>query len=126
MKKDNLTRAREYYAFVAQKNSQGVEKYLHPEVKLKGPLASLQGKKAVLEASQNYMKMLSSLKIRTAMASEDQVCVVYDIQIPNLVKDFPASVLMTFKEGLVVQLDLFYDATPFKEMREQIFSKEKA
>jgi len=122
MKTNNVTLAEEYYKLVGEKNVEGIKKYLHPDVELYGPLAILKGKEAVVKATINYMNMIESLTIRAKFGAGDQAMIVYDVDIPGIANDFPAAVLLSFRDGLIVRSELFYDGSRFVQKREEIFS----
>jgi hypothetical protein len=114
--------AEEYYTFVGEKNIEAVKKYLHSDVEFYGPLATLKGKEAVVEATCNFMKSFTRLTIRTKFGAQDQAMVVYDVDVPGIAKDFPGASLLTFREGLIVKIQLFYDGSRFLAKKEEIFS----
>lgn len=118
----NITHAEEYYTFAGEKNIVGMKKYLHPDVEFYGPLATLKGQEAVIMATSNFMKMFQSLRIRTTFGSGDQAMVVYDTDIPGISKDFPGASLLTFRDGLIIKIELFYDGSRFLEKSKEIFS----
>lgn len=123
MKTNNRDRAEEYYKLVGEKDAEGIKKHLHPDVEFYGPLAALKGKEAVLKATGNFMNLFKSLNIRTKFGSGDQAMIVYEVDIPGIAKNFPSAALLSFCEGLIVRIQLFYDGSPFLEKREEIFSK---
>jgi hypothetical protein len=122
METNYAMRGEEYYQQVAQKNPESIKKYLHPEVEFYGPLATLKGKEAVLEATRNFMNAFTSLTIRTKFCAGDQAMIVYNSDIPGIAKDFPGASLLTFREGLIVKIELFYDGSRFTEKKKEIFS----
>lgn len=109
--------AEEYYKLVGEKNKEGIKKYLHPDVELYGPLANLKGKEAVIEAVCNFMQAFNSLTIRAKFGAGDQAMIVYDTDIPGIAKEFPGASLLSFHEGLIARIELFFDGSRFKEMR---------
>lgn len=121
MEKNNLERAEEYYTLVGEKNLEGIKKYLDDDVEFYGPLATLKGKKAIIEANSNFMKMFHSLKIRSKFSSGNQAMIVYDVDVPGIAKNFPGASLLTFRDGLIVKIELFYDGSPFLQKKEEIF-----
>ncbi|MFZ0565977.1 MAG: nuclear transport factor 2 family protein [Chlamydiales bacterium] len=123
METTNLVLAEEYYKLVGEKNSEEIKKYLHPDVELYGPMAIVKGKEAVFEATSNFMRMFESLKIRTKLGSKEQAMVVYDSDIPGIAKSFPGASLLSFRDGLISKIELFYDGSRFIEKREEIFSQ---
>lgn len=112
-----------YYKLISEKDAQGIKQHLHPDVGLYGPLAALKGRDAVIKATTNFMKMLSSLKIRTKFGSGDQALIVYDTHFPNLSNSVPAASLLTFRDNLIVKIELFYDGSSFVQKREEIFTQ---
>ncbi len=123
MEAKNLAQAEEYYKLIGGKNREEIKKYLHPDVEFLGPLATLKGKELVLEATNNFMNMFTSLTIRATFSAKEQAMIVYDIDIPQIANNFPGASLLTFRQGLIVKIQLFYDGSKFLEKREKIFSK---
>jgi hypothetical protein len=116
------TLAEEYYRLVGKKDLEGVKQYLHPEIELSSPLGNLKGKEAFIKATSTYMNTFESLKIRTKFGSQDQAMIVYDVDIPGIVKGLPTAVLLSIRDGLIARIELFYDASHFTSMKEKIFS----
>jgi len=122
MNENTVARAEEYYKLVGEKNVEGIKEFLHPDVDFQGPLATLKGKEAVIEATSNFMKMFKSLEIRAKFGSEDQAMVVYDVDIPGVMDNFPGASWLSFRDGLIVRIQLFYDGTRIVQMKDKIFS----
>jgi hypothetical protein len=120
--KDNVVRAEEYYRLIGAKNAEEIKNYLDSSVEFKGPLATLQGREAVVMATSNFMNSFKSLKIRAKFGAGDQALIVYDVDIPEIAKDFPGASLLTFNKGLIVKVELFYDGSRFVEKSKEIFS----
>lgn len=106
-------RAEEYYTLISEKNVEGIKKYLHSDVILYTPLAIVKGREAVVQAVSSFMKAFTKLSIRAKFGAEDQAMIVYDTDITGIAKDFPGASLLTFQDGLIVKIELFYDGTPF-------------
>jgi hypothetical protein len=113
MKKSAVTLAEEYYKLVGEKNLEGIKNYLHPDVELIGPVGNLKGKDAVIKATGDYMNLFESLTIRSKFGTGDQAMIVYEADIPGIAKGFPAAVLLSFRDGLIVKSELFYDGSRF-------------
>lgn len=111
-----------YYQDVNERNFDQVEKYLHPDVQFIGPLAKLNGKEAVLDATRKFTTLFKTLKIRAKCGSPNQAMVVYDLVCPEPIGVFSTAVLMTFENNLIIKLELFYDARPFDKKKEEVFS----
>jgi hypothetical protein len=122
MEPNHVRQAEEYYKLVGEKNAEGIKKYLHPDVEFYSPLASLKGKEGVVEATSHFMNSLKSLKIRAKFGAEDQAMIVYDSDIEGIVAGFPGASLLTFRDGLIVRIELFHDGSLFTEKKKEIFS----
>lgn len=122
MTKNNLAIAVEYYTHVGAKNIEGVAKFLHPEVEFIGPLASMKGKEAVINATSNFMNAITSLAIRAHFESGNQTMVVYEVDMPGIAQDFPGASLMTFCEGMIVKIQLIYDGSRLQKKKDEIFN----
>ena len=113
MVENNVVSAVAYYQAMSEKNLSEVAKYLHPNVKFNSPLAQLIGKEAVLDAIKKLTTFFKTLKIRAQFGSGDQAIIVYDIHFPAPLGNSPATALMTFQDGLISKIELFFDARPF-------------
>ncbi len=106
----NVVIAHAYYAAMADKNSQLVEKYLHSEVHLIGPYGQKVGKEMVFEAAKKFMHMFKSIKIHSQFGSHDHVAISYDLLgFGESATNLRAVSLMTFKDGLIIKNELFFD-----------------
>lgn len=122
METNLAARAEEYYKLVGEKNAEGIKKYLHPDVELYSPLVTSKGKEAVLKATSQFMNTFKSLTIRAKFGAGDQAMIVYNVDIPGIATDFPGASLLSFREGMIVKIQLFYDASLFVEKKKEIFS----
>lgn len=111
----NGMKAEEYYKLIGEKNVEGIKKYLDHDVEFYSPLATLKGKEAVIGATANFMNAIESLKIRASFASGDQAMIVYDVDFPGMASNFPGASLLTFRNNLIVRIELFHDASHFKK-----------
>jgi len=116
MSKNNVAIARAYYEGVGKKNVESIEKYIHPDIQFIAPLGKETGKEAFLKAAKKFTHLFTSLKIRAISGAEDQAMVVYDLECPPPIGTFSTAVLMTFKEGLIGKIELFFDARPFSQV----------
>lgn len=114
--------AEAYYSAVGRKNIAEIEKHLHPDACLIGPLASISGKQAVLEATRNFAGMFNTLTIKAKFGSENQAMIVYEVEMPDPIGTTPSASLMTFQNGMITKIQLFYDARPFVVKKEEIFT----
>ena len=103
----------EYYKAMGERNFEKLEKMLSPDVQFIGPLAKMQGKEAVIEATKKFSSVFKSLNVRAKFGSQTQAMAVYDLDCPEPIGIFSSSALMTFENGLITKIELFYDARPF-------------
>jgi hypothetical protein len=122
MTTNNLAIAVEYYNNVGAKNVEGFAKFLHSDVEFIGPLASMKGKDAVINATTNFMDAITSLRIKAQFAAGDQTMLVYEIDMPGIATDFPGASLMTFCDGMIVKIQLIYDGSRLLKKKDEIFS----
>ena len=113
---DNVAVMKKYYEMLAKKDVGNLGKYLHADVEFRAPLAKYQGKEAVLEATKGFASFFNTLSIRTCFGSGDQAVLLYDLDFSEPVGKVPTAAVMTFKEGLVAKIELFYDARPFERI----------
>lgn len=110
---DIATKAEEYYKLIGEKNIAGIKTYLNSDVEFISPLAILKGKEAVAEATGNFMKAFKTMKIRAKFSSGNQAMIVYDVDIPGVSSNFPGASMLTFRNNLIVRIELFHDASHF-------------
>lgn len=114
----------EYYTLVGKKDVEKIKPFLHEEVELYSPLASVRGKSAVAESTGHFMQAIQSLKIRSSFGNPDQAMIVYEVDMPGVSSHFAGASLLTFREGKIVRIDLFYDSRPVLHKKEEIFDSE--
>jgi hypothetical protein len=115
MSKKNIAIAVAYYQAMNKKDLSAMEKYLHPEVRLIGPLADITGKDAVLDSVKHLIAFFNKLTIRAQFGAEDRVMLAYDINFPAPIGISRAAVLLTFQDDLIIRYELFFDARPFEK-----------
>jgi len=120
----NVTTAEAYYEAMNDKDLAGVARHLHPDVRFVGPMADLVGKEAVLEAAKRFVTLIKSLRVRAKFGSDDTAMLAYDVDFGEPIGICRTAVLMTFKQGLIASIELFYDARPFEKnlKKDAIFS----
>lgn len=123
MSEKNIALAVAYYQAMGNKNLATIEKLLHPDVRLISPMAQIEGKDAVLNAVKHFLAVFNTLTIRAKFCSGDQAMVVYNLDCSAPFGIVRGAALLTFKEGLIIGYELFYDARPFEQKRDEIFSQ---
>jgi hypothetical protein len=110
----NVATAEAYYkAFFDDKDPDRLARYLDPEVRFIGPLAELSGRAAVVDGARRLMPQVQSHAIRARFGAGDQVMLAYDLQCVAPVGLLRTAALMTFQQGLIARIELFFDARPF-------------
>jgi hypothetical protein len=99
-----------YYTALGEKNIEAIKEYLHPDIQFSDPQEKVIGREAVLKAAQRFAGIFKSLTIRAQFGSENQAMIVYDVEIPGLSKKLQAASLLSFREGLISKIELFYDS----------------
>lgn len=115
MNKNNMEIAKSYYTAIGQKNIQEVERYLHPHVHVISPLIEKNGKKAALEALKGFIAAFNTLTIRTAFSSHDQAMLAVNVEYPAPIGNLRTASLISFQDGLIVKVELFFDGRPFEQ-----------
>jgi hypothetical protein len=103
----------EYYKAMGQRDFEKLAKFLSSDVQFIAPLAKLKGKEAVLESIKRFTSVFKTLNVRAKFGSNNQAMVVYDLDCPEPIGFLSSSALMTFENGLITKIELFYDARPF-------------
>ncbi len=99
-----------YYTALGKKNIEEVKKYLHPEIQFTDPQETVIGRESVLKAAQGFTGIFKTLTIREQFGSEHQAMIVYEVEIPGLPHKLQAASLLSFQEGLISKIELFYDS----------------
>src|ERR1035441_3315026 len=113
MTEKNVASAVAYYKAMADKDLTGMARHLHPDVRLVTPMEELTGKEAVLAAVKPLLNLIKSIKVHAKFGSEDQAMLTYDMEFAEPIGVCRAAALVTFKDGVIVRNELFFDATPF-------------
>lgn len=113
MADSNISVALAYYKAFENKDVETIAKILHPDVGFIAPMGNSRGRAAVVEAAKRLLPLIKSIEVRAKFSSDDQVMLVYDLNLTAPVDRCPSAVLMTIREGMIVRTELFYDARPF-------------
>jgi hypothetical protein len=100
---------------MSDKDVAGAARHLHPDVRFTGPMADLVGKEAVLEAAKRFATLVKGIVVRAKFGSDDQKMLAYDVDFDEPIGICRTAVLMTFKNGLIASIELFYDARAFEK-----------
>jgi hypothetical protein len=106
--------AKEYLAAWKRKDADGIARLVHPEVRLKSPVADLTGREVFLAMCRKIFPILEDVSIRAKFASETQAMLVYDFVLKSPIGVTRTANLMTFEGELIRSVELFFDARPFE------------
>ena len=115
MIKKNAVLAEAYYKSMNDKDLPGTAKYLHPDVHFLTPFADIRGKEAVLGAIKGFLSYLKNLTVRSKFEFGDQLTLVYDGDYSEPIGTVRTAALMTFKDDLIIDVELFFDARSFEK-----------
>ena len=113
MHNDNKVIAQAYYTAMAEKNIADLAQYLDPNVLFVAPLATVAGKQAFVETVTKFVNFFSKLTIRSTFGSFDQAVVVYTLDFAGSIGKVETAALLQIQNGLIIKIELFYDARPF-------------
>ena len=117
MHQDTIDIAQAYYTAMAEKKIDDLDKFLDPHVLFVAPLAIVKGKAAFVETVKKFLKFFTSLNIRTIFGLQDQAMVVYTLDFPGSVGKVETAALLHIQNGLIIRIELFYDARPFEILK---------
>ena len=120
----NLALGEAYLQAWDNKDISAIASYLHPGVCFLGPMTKLSGKEAIMESVKRLLPLLKSLKVQSKFASGDQAIFTYEFICPEPINVCRTAELITFKDGLIVAIELFFDARPFEKLAQA--QKQKA
>lgn len=109
-----LTIAENYIDAWIRKDIDSIAELVHPQIHLKSPMSEASGKPAFLEAAKKALEPLENVNVRAKFGSDSQAILVYDFQMKGAGLLRNAN-LLTFEDGLIRSVELFFDATPFKK-----------
>ncbi|ABS28585.1 nuclear transport factor 2 family protein [Anaeromyxobacter sp. Fw109-5] len=109
----NLAAAVAYLRGYDRKDPDEIARYLHPEVRYSTPVAQMTGKAALAEAASRFSATLNGLTVRAKFAAGEQVMLAYDVEAPEPIGVQHAAALITFRDGLIAEMQVYFDPRPF-------------
>jgi len=116
MTQSNAVSAEAYYKAMNDKDLPAMARHLHPDVRLVTPMEDLTGRDAVLEAARKLLGFIHTVEVQARFDSGNQVMLAYDMHFAEPAGLCRTAALMTFRDGLIVRNELFFDASPFKNI----------
>lgn len=122
MNKSNLEYAKQYYDWIVKKDLNNINNLLHDAIEFVGPMCAIKGKAEVFSAISGYANIVENIEIIENFSNADKVMLTYILTFQK--QKSRAAVMLTFTNNLIKKLDLYYDPTPFLNMRNDIFRDE--
>jgi ketosteroid isomerase-like protein len=101
----------------SRKDLDGIAVHLHSDVHFKGPMQELNGREAVLASSKRVFALLERLDVRVKLVSGDRAMFAYDFVCRAPIGVCRTAELVRFEDGLIRDIELFFDARPFEAMQ---------
>ena len=98
-----------YYIAMLEKRFDDMASYVHPKVNFSGPLSIMEEKQSVIEAGKEFSRLLHAIMIREALEADNKVVLVLDMLCSDPIGKFRSVSILSFAEGLIVGIELFYD-----------------
>ncbi|WP_341794704.1 nuclear transport factor 2 family protein [Rickettsia endosymbiont of Rhinocyllus conicus] len=118
----NLNIAITYYTSMNNKKFEEMASCLHSDIHFIGLLSVMDGKESVVEAAKNFAMFFKNLTISENFSSNDKVMLALEFDCPAPIGIFRGASLLSFNDGLISRIELFYDARPFVQKKEEIFN----
>lgn len=106
--------AEAYYKAMSQRNLLVLEGMLSKGVTFKSPFSTASGKENILKLTEEWIGTFETLTVRSVLSAPNQAAVVYEARISGMPEGIPTVSLLSIEQGLITQIELFYDASPFK------------
>jgi hypothetical protein len=74
------------------------------------------GKEKFLQSAKRMFGLLKRLEVRSKFASCDQAIFTYDFICTDPIGVCRTAELITFRDGLISRIELFFDARPFEKL----------
>lgn len=87
---------------------------VHPEIKFKSPTATTEGRDKYLAATARFLPLLLRVDVRAQFTSSEGAMVAYDFVCADPIGSCPTAELIHFRDGLVRESEVFFDARPFE------------
>ncbi len=101
----------------SRKDLDGIAAHLHPEVHFKGPMQELNGRDAVLASSKRIFPLLERLEVRAQFVAGERGMFAYDFVCREPIGVCRTAELVHFQDGLIRDIELFFDARPLEAMQ---------
>src|SRR5665213_2193095 len=116
MTASTLDLATSYLSAWGRKDVAAIAQHLDPDVHFKGPMTDVTGRDRVVASTERILPMLQAFIVRSTFVSGDRAMFAYDFVCHPPIGTCRTAELVTFVNGLVKSIELFYDARPFEKL----------
>ena len=103
-----------YLGAWTRKDLDGIAAHIHPAVHFKAPMQELKGRESFLAAAARMFPLLERFDTRGTFVSGDRAMFAYDFVCREPIGVSATAELVRFEEGLIRDVELFFDARPFE------------
>lgn len=122
MTQSSLAMAVNYYSAVESGDHDAIGSYLHNDVKYVDPLWPVSGKDQVWQAAKGLSSAVKDLEITSIFGTDEQVMLTHECKFRKSGKPLRTAVLMTFADGLIKEIELFYNPSQHMDVCTEVFS----
>ena len=111
----NADRVHHYFTAWAERDLRAIEALLAPDVEFVGPMASLVGRRAVVDAFAGVMPMMEAITMRKLVVDEDggAAAAFYDFLAKEPVGQVRMAEMLELEDGRITHCEMFFDPTAF-------------
>lgn len=103
-----------YYVGWQKKDLPAILACLHEEILFKSPNSTSHGKDAYAAATQRFFPLIESIELRRQFVEDEGAMCALDFHCVAPIGNCPTAERLVFKDGLIVEDELFFDARPFE------------
>jgi len=89
---------------------------LHPDVQFKSPTAATSTRQTYASGALRFFALFDRIDIRAKLFSEDTAMFALDFNCIKPIGVCPTAELIRFKDGLIHEDEIFFDARPFEAL----------
>jgi ketosteroid isomerase-like protein len=105
-----------YLAAWESRDAEAISALTHPEIHFKGVNAETRGREAFIAGCKRMFPLLQEHRVRAIAESGPQMILIYDFVCREPVGSVRTAEMLTMKDGLIVESELFFDSRPFERL----------
>lgn len=110
-----------YYNHMLQKDFESMGEYLHENVILVSPMATVSGKEHVHKSAVQFANLLQNIDFREKHANESKVILIYNMHLVEPIGVLRAAAMFAITNRKIERIELFYDSRALIEQKSKIF-----